>query len=428
MNGTRPARTSSSTDGLTARSSSEPHSSCTVASSRRRPSSASSGRSARSSRSRRIPKTRASFSSVVRRRASVGWAVSTSSTAVPASVAASSGASTPPLEQALDRVAHRARPRRRRLAQLASVDAAHALVVLGEVEQLEPAGERADEDLRLGRRSARRRARPARPAPRRRRRARRGRARRCGRAARAPRRRRPSARPPRGRSTAAPGPRRRFGPRTGTLTASGPVTPRPAVQTAPDRRSVVVPPRTSARCWSAPIVTGTTIRPSGASWALSASGTPVRAAAATLIASNGARSGRPAEPSPTTISTASKPAASRLRAAACASSAWRSIVHTVAAEAGEQRGVPARAGPDVEHAIARAHVEQLEHVGDDERLGDRLVGADRQRPVLPCVAGAGRAGRRAPRSIVGDRLEHPGVADLVRERCEQAFPLPMARA
>ena len=68
---------------------------------------------------------------------------------MPASVSASSGASTPPPTRRWIASRIEPRPRRGRLAQLAGVDATHALVVLGEVEQLEPARERADEDLGL---------------------------------------------------------------------------------------------------------------------------------------------------------------------------------------------------------------------------------------------------------------------------------------
>ena len=51
--------------------------------------------------------------------------------------------------QAPRRVAHRARPRRRRLTPLAVGDPAHALVVLREVHELKPAGQRAHEHLGL---------------------------------------------------------------------------------------------------------------------------------------------------------------------------------------------------------------------------------------------------------------------------------------
>ena len=81
----RPARTSSSTVGETARSSSEPHSSCTAAAIRRRVSFCSPGTGRRSSSERSMEKMRASLLTVVRRRASVGCAVKTSCTSALAS-------------------------------------------------------------------------------------------------------------------------------------------------------------------------------------------------------------------------------------------------------------------------------------------------------------------------------------------------------
>ena len=55
----------------------------------------------------------------------------------------------------------------------------------------------------------------------------------------------------------------------------------------------------------------------------------------------------------------------------------------VRGEPGEQRGVVARAGADVEHPLAAVELEQLAHARDHERLGDRLARADRQRRRCP---------------------------------------------
>ena len=91
---TRPPRTSSSTVERPARSSSGPQ----LLHGGQQPAAACAsapGTAARSSRSRRAPKTRASFSGVVRRRASVGWAVRTRRTSARASRAASSWAVVP---------------------------------------------------------------------------------------------------------------------------------------------------------------------------------------------------------------------------------------------------------------------------------------------------------------------------------------------
>ena len=85
----------------------------------------------------------------MRRRASVGCAVITSRTSARASSSPSSVGVVP---RAARRWITSRRPPRRGAgasALLAPAQAAHALVVLGQVEQLEPARQRADEQLRL---------------------------------------------------------------------------------------------------------------------------------------------------------------------------------------------------------------------------------------------------------------------------------------
>ena len=69
--------------------------------------------------------------------------------------------------------------------------------------------------------------------------------------------------------------------------------------------------------------------------------------------SNGARSGTPRLPSPTTTSTFATPSAASTPRAASASSGWRSIAHHLGREPGEHRGRVAGAGADLEHALAR---------------------------------------------------------------------------
>ena len=94
------------------------------------------------------------------------------------------------------------------------------------------------------------------------------------------------------------------------------------------RRRPVAVRRTRTRCWRRR-PTGATSRPPTASCATSAGGSSGPVAAATLIASNGACSGSPREPSPTTKLTLSIPSArERALGASALSSAWRSIVHT----------------------------------------------------------------------------------------------------
>src|SRR5512133_1935978 len=86
---------------------------------------------------------------------------------------------------------------------------------------------------------------------------------------------------------------------------------------------------TSSR-WMPNRPTGTTSRPRGSSCSDSVCGRR-GAAAATAIASKGARSGRPRVPSPTCTRTRSYPAAARFARARSASSGIRSIVSTSAA-------------------------------------------------------------------------------------------------
>ena len=100
-----------------------------------------------SSRSRRRAKMRASFSTVVRRRASVGWAVMTSRSSARASISRSSAAVVPRSARCITAARSDPAPRRAGARALAAAQAADALVVLGEVDELEPARERAHEHL-----------------------------------------------------------------------------------------------------------------------------------------------------------------------------------------------------------------------------------------------------------------------------------------
>ena len=107
-----------------------------------------------------------------------------------------------------------------------------------------------------------------------------------------------------------------------------------------------------------------------------------RVAAARLMASNGACSGSPRDPSPVRQVTFSRPSSVSVRAARSAQLGMAFDRPHVSGEAGEQRGVVARAGADVEHPVVGGELEQLEHPGHDQRLGDRLVTGDGQRDVL----------------------------------------------
>ena len=103
----------------------------------------------RSSSSRRTPNTRASLSIVVRRRASVGCAVITSCSSAASSTSCSCPCGRPGSAQAVDHLAQRSVPRSLRVGGVTRAQAPHPLVVLGQVDELEPAGERAHQHLGL---------------------------------------------------------------------------------------------------------------------------------------------------------------------------------------------------------------------------------------------------------------------------------------
>jgi hypothetical protein len=89
------------------------------------------------------------------------------------------------------------------------------------------------------------------------------------------------------------------------------------------------------------------------------------------------------------------------------------------AERDEDRGVIARAGADVEHAVTRPQPERLAHQGHHERLGDRLAAADRQRRVLPGAgahSGGHEGGPRHGPDRGQDALVGDGASQLRDER------------
>jgi len=73
-----------------------------------------------------------------------------------------------------------------------------------------------------------------------------------------------------------------------------------------------------------------------------------------------------------------------------------------------------RAGPDVEHAIARRQLQQLEHPGNDERLGDRLAFFDRQGDIRPGAVAMG-GGHEAIARHRRDRGQHALVGHHRRQ-------------
>ena len=83
-------------------------------------------------------------------------------------------------------------------------------------------------------------------------------------------------------------------------------------------------------------------------------------------------------------------------------------------ERGEDRGVVARAGADVEHPVAGLELEQLGHARDDERLGDRLPAADAERGVVVGVRAQVVGHERLPRHPL-DRPQHALVGDVLAQ-------------
>jgi len=87
----------------------------------------------------------------------------------------------------------------------------------------------------------------------------------------------------------------------------------------------------------------------------------------------------------------------------------------LARQLGEQGGVVTGSGADVQHPVGRLELKQLQHPGDDQRLGDRLATGDRQRDVVVGVlavlggdeALAGNRRDRREHSLVGHHRPQP---------------------
>ena len=180
---------------------------------------------------------------------------------------------------------------------------------------------------------------------------------------------------------------------------------------------------TTNRRWS-PSRPGRRGAPPTPSCSSSAGGMSSPAAAATLIASNGAVSGSPRAPSPTTSVTLWMPAASRLRRACSESAAWRSTLQTCAPRRREQRGVVARAGADVEDPLVAAAARAARTCGRRRAAGrssGRRRSAAGRCPTPRRRAPAGRRGR------AGRRASPPARAR--RETCGRSWvdqPRPRA--
>ena len=176
------------------------------------------------------------------------------------------------------------------------------------------------------------------------------------------------------------------------------------------------------RCGPRP--TGMTRRPPAASCSSSASGT-FGPPAATTIASYGACSGQPSVPSPWQHRDVRE---AELRQAARPRRVGQLLVPLdgvdLARDPAEDRRGVARAGADLEHAIAGPERERRGHQRDDVRLRDRLPALDRQRRVLVGelreLGGEERLARtsRIAASTAGSRT--PRAAMCVRTMCARA--------
>lgn len=86
--------------------------------------------------------------------------------------------------------------------------------------------------------------------------------------------------------------------------------------------------------------------------------------------------------------------------------------------ADENRGVIARAAPDVKDLLIARELERLAHTCHYQRLGDHLPVPDWQRPVLP-HAPTQRCRYEQLARYGGDRGEHPLIADIPSQQSQQ---------
>jgi len=91
----------------------------------------------------------------------------------------------------------------------------------------------------------------------------------------------------------------------------------------------------------------------------------------------------------------------------------------VGGQRGEDRGVVAGAGADVEDAVVGPQLEQLGHAADDERLGDRLPAGDAERGVVVGVRAQLVGHERLARHGL-DRPQDALVGDVVAQLGDEA--------
>ena len=138
----------------------------------------------------------------------------------------------------------------------------------------------------------------------------------------------------------------------------------------------------------------------------------VGAPAVTMMRSNGAASGRPAVPSPELMVTLAMPRSWRSESAWRASSGMAFDRPDVAGELGEDGGLVAGAGADLENPLGSGQGEGLRHQRHDVGLANGLAGTDWQGDIGPGAvaerrwneAFARNAAERAKDALVMDAL------------------------
>ena len=165
--------------------------------------------------------------------------------------------------------------------------------------------------------------------------------------------------------------------------------------------------RTSVCNSSSPI--GATSLPSGLSCVSSVVGTP-GIAALTMIASKGASSRHPKEPSPSLTDDIARADAVQNDARAIVQMRDAFDGNDLRGEPRQHRGLVTAAGADFEHALDAAEPRDLARERDHVRLRDGLVGADRKRAVVVGMV-AQLGGDEAIARHGAHRREHAGILD-----------------
>ena len=163
------------------------------------------------------------------------------------------------------------------------------------------------------------------------------------------------------------------------------------------------------------------MRPPSASCSTSACGT-LGPPALTRMASYGAYSRQPTVPSPSSIETLVAPA--RVDRLARRREQRRNALdrEDLRDEMREQHGLIARAGADLEHALAALEREDLEVPRMDARLRDGLPAADRKRRILVRAMAHAGGHERVPRRQV-ERTQHGEIADaLLAQQLDEPAP------